>query len=374
MKRVCYIFPVSHHYRKPFHERLRVLLSEHEVDYRVYYCEPGEENLRKNDTVDIDWGCKVPLTVLPGGLRFQHALSEAWRHDLVIVQQENKLLLNYILNLAAMLGLKRTAYFGHGRNFQSRQPDGLDERWKRFWATKISWWFGYTDETRRHVESLGFPPERITVFNNSVDTSALRQQVAAISPDRLAQLREELGIKTSHVGVFVGGIYPDKRMSFLVEAADLMRARIPDFEMIVVGGGSDLPVIEKLAKSRPWIHVTGPRFGEDKVALMMLGQVFLMPGLMGLAILDAGVVGLPIATTAYPWHSPEIAYLAPGENGVMVENWESAADYAAAVVGILADPARQQAMSEAARRMADHYSIEAMAANFASGVLKALSS
>jgi glycosyltransferase involved in cell wall biosynthesis len=373
MKRVCYVFPVSHHYRRPFHEKLRELLAGHDVDYRVFYCAPGEENLRKNDTVDIPWGFQVPLTRWHG-LEYQHALKVVRDYDLVVVQQENKLVLNYILNIASVLGLRKVAYFGHGRNFQSHKPDGMPERFKRFWATKVNWWFGYTDETRRHIETLGFPPEKITVFNNSVDTSELRRIVNSVTDERLESLRAELGLTGRHVGVFVGGVYPDKRMPFLVEAADRIRARLPDFELLVVGGGSDLPVISQLAESRPWIRVLGPRFGEEKVALMMVGHVFMMPGLMGLAILDAGAAGLPIATTAFPWHSPEIAYLEPGHNGLMVADWESPEAYGAAVADLLADPARRRAMGGAARDMATRFSIEAMAGNFAEGVLKALAS
>ena len=371
MRRVAYVFPVSHHYRRPFHENLRRILATSDIDYRVVYCEPGEENRRKNDTVDIPWGFKVPLTRWHG-LEYQHALKAVRGYDLVIVQQENKLALNYILNLASILGLRKLAYFGHGRNFQSRNPGGPGERWKRFWATRVNWWFGYTEETRRHVESLGFPPERITVFNNAVDTSVLREQAAGVTPERLTALRTKFGISGPHVGVFVGGIYPDKRMPFLVDAAEKIRSRIPDFELLVVGGGADLPVIQQLAETRPWIRVLGPRFGEEKVALMMLGHVFMMPGLMGLAILDAGVVGLPIATTAFPWHSPEIAYLEPGHNGVMVADWENPDAYGDAVADLLADPVRRHAMSDAARAMANRFSIEAMAENFAAGVLKAL--
>jgi glycosyltransferase involved in cell wall biosynthesis len=371
MKSVCFIYPPSYHYRAPFHENLRKVLLEHDVKYTVFYSDLGEKDRFKNDTVEIEWGRKVPLTRIRGG-EYQHALREALRYDLIIVQQENKLLINYILNIASIFGLKKIAFFGHGRNFQSRNPDGFSEWFKRFWVGRVDWWFGYTNETRRHVEKLGFPADRITVFNNSVDTSKLCKQIAEVTPSRLATLRTELGLSGFHVGVFVGGIYPDKRMDFLAVAADHVRSRIPDFEMIVVGGGLDLPVITKLAESRLWLHVTGPRFGQDKVELMMLGHVFLMPGLIGLAILDAGAAGLPVATTAFPWHSPEIAYLEPGRNGIMVRDWENPEAYGNAVADLLLDPERLLAMSVAARDMASHFSIENMAANFAKGVLEAL--
>ena len=54
---------------------------------------------------------------------------------------------------------------------------------------------------------------------------------------------------------------------------------------------------------------------------MRMSKLFLMPGLLGLAVLDAEVMGLPVVTTRYPWHSPEIAYLRDGETGVIVDAW-----------------------------------------------------
>ncbi len=371
MKKACFIYPPSYHYRAPFHERLRSILKEHGVEYTVFYSDLGARNRFKNDTVDIEWGKKVPLTRI-ASCEYQHALKESQKFDLIIIQQENKLLVNYIIYVLSRLTRKKIAYFGHGRNFQSRNPAGKGERFKRFWATKVDWWFGYTDETRSHIESLGFPSERITVFNNAVDTSEVRRMVDAVTPTRLDALRRELGLVGKHVGVFVGGIYPDKRVTFLVTAADRIRERIPDFEMLVIGGGSDLPVIMDLAKSRPWIHVLGPRFGTEKIELMMLGHLFLMPGLVGLAILDAGTAGLPMATTRFPWHSPEIAYIEPEVNGIVVDDWRNPDAYADAVCNVLANPARLAAMRDEAIKLGECYTIEAMATRFAAGVLKAL--
>jgi len=372
MPRVCYIYHLAYHYRKPFNQKLRQKLEEMGIEYDVIYSDPYGDDKKRDDTVEYSWGHKTKLTQLPFGVKYQHALSLAKNYDLVIVQQENKMAILYLVIIMSKLGFFKSAYFGHGRNFQARNPNSLGERWKRFWATKVDWWFAYTDETRRHVEALNFPAERITVFNNSVDTSELTDQIKQVGPERLDELRSELGLVGKHVGVFVGSLYPDKRLEFLVEAGDVIRAQVTDFEMLFIGGGQDLPIIKKLAASRPWIHVLGPRFGLAKVELLLLGQVFLMPGLVGLAILDAGAARLPIATTRFPWHSPEIAYLNPGKNGLMIDEWECPIAYGNAVAGLILDPSRLNAMSEAAEAASRQFSIEAMVEKFAQGVRRAL--
>lgn len=372
-KTVSYIFPVSHHYRYPFHIALKEKLAAAGVEYIVVYSSPYGENIEKNDTVDIPWGVKVQSSVFLGGkLVLQWGLLQALRSDLIIVQQENRQLLNYACQLVAMLGLKKVAFFGHGRNFQSRRPNAFSQKWKRFWATKVTWWFGYTEETRRHITQLGFPENRVTVFNNSIDTKTMERQVAAISVDELDETRRAYHINTTNVGVYIGGLYSEKRLDFLVGAAQVIRRNVPDFELIVIGGGPDAIIVETAAAENPWIHYLGPKFGKEKAVLASLGKVFLMPGLVGLGVLDAFVYGTPLVTTAYPYHSPEIAYVADGVNGVIVDNPESVEDYASAVTKILIDESWRNSLVAGSRASLETYSVEEMARRFADGVLQAL--
>lgn len=367
--RATFVYPYSFHYRAPFHEHVRAKLSDCGIDYSVSYCEPFGENAKKLDTAEIEWGSKVRLSRIPRTkLLLQHSFQDIGDSDLLIVQQENSLLFNYILQLLPASRRPKVAFFGHGRNFQSRNPGGLSERWKRFWSTRCDWWFAYTEESKRHVASLGFPSERITVFNNAVDISAWRQQLERVTPDRLTERRRELGLKGGNVGVFVGGLYADKRLDFLIDAAVRIRAEIPDFELVIVGGGPAEAELQRLAAPHPWVRLTGPRFGADKAELMSLGKLFLMPGLVGLAILDAGAAGLPMVTTDFPYHSPEIAYLEDGVTGLMVKDWRNEKAYADAVVELLQSNERRDAMAEAAREAAAGYTIEAMAERFAEGV------
>lgn len=372
MTRVSYIFPTAHHYRMPFHQRLRELLAARNIDYRVVYCDPGKDNRAKGDTLDIPWGVKVGRTRLPGGIVYQHALSQAARSDLVIVQQESRLALNYLLQVASLAGLKKVAFFGHGRNFQSRSPRGPAERFKRFWATKVDWWFAYTDETRDHVASLGFPSVRATVFNNAVDTAMLRAELDKVTPGRLAARRRAFGLRGRSVGLFVGALYADKRLDFLIASAIRMRRQVPDFELVIVGAGPAEAELRARTAGLAWVKVTGAQFGQAKAEIMRLADLFLMPGLVGLAVLDAGVAGLPVVTTAFPYHSPEIAYLVDGETGLIVPEWESEQAYADAIAGLLGNRPRLERMSRSAREIASSYTVEAMAERFAEGVTQCL--
>jgi len=371
--RVVLVVSILTHYRVRFHELVRERLATHNIRYDLIFGTPLPHEAAKGDTAVIPWGTALPSRPLRN-LLWQPALRLLRGAQLVIVTQENRLLLNYLLQIGRLLPFRsrRVAFFGHGRNFQARNPNSRAERWKRYWATRVDWWFAYTEETRRHVEALGFPAERITVFNNAIDTAGVRADAVAVTPERLAERRAELGLGNGPIAIFVGGLYEDKRLTFLVAAADCIHERVPDFTLLIAGGGVERPLLDKLATDRPWLKILGPRFGADKVELMRLASLFLMPGLLGLAVLDAAAAGLPTVTTNFPWHSPEIAYVEDGVNGLVVHDWQNPDVYADAVATLLSSPEKLATITAGARALSESYSIEAMAERFADGIRAAM--
>lgn len=372
--KVVQITRVLTHYRIPFHELVRENLAKSGVTYELVYGQPSETEATRGGFADLAWGKRVNNTYL--GLRgrnvvYQPVYREGFDSDLVILGQENSLLINYPLQLLRP-GHGMLALWGHGKNYQAREGGGLAERWKQIWATNCDWWFAYTDQAGNTVGDLGFPRDRITVFNNAVDTGNVRSRVRAMTPERVAALKAEHQIQGDNVGIFVGGLYSDKRLDFLVEAADAVRRAIPDFHLVIVGDGPDRDLVEALTRDRSWIHFLGARFGDEKTDLMGMSNLFLMPGLVGLGILDSAAVGLPVVTTDYPYHSPEIAYLKSGENGLIVSPWQDVGRYAAAIVGVLKNRREMASLSAGASAAAERYTIEKMAALFSSGVLGAL--
>lgn len=373
--RVVLVVSILTHYRVRFHSLVRDKLATQNIDYDLIIGTPLPHEVAKGDTATLPWATTIPSKAFYR-LLWQPVLPIIPKASLIIVTQENRLLLNYILQLKRYLPFFkcRVAFFGHGRNFQARNRNSFAERWKRLWATRVDWWFGYSEETRRHIVSLGFPGERVTVFNNAVDTDDLVSLASKVTIQKLTNRRRELGIVGQNVCIYVGGIYPDKRLEFLLETAIQVRASIHDFELIIVGGGVDLERLRVLAKPLKWVKVVGPRFGADKVELMSLAKLFLLPGAVGLAVLDAGVMGLPFITTDYPWHGPEISYLKPGVNGEIVSPWQSAESYATMVIDIINSDECVKRMSEASRSLVRDYSVERMADRFVSGIVMALKS
>lgn len=356
------------HYRVPFFERLRDELATRGCELQLAYGEATAEEARKQDEGHIDWAVRLPTRYLAGGrVCWQPYGALLRRADVAVVTQENKL----VYNLVAQFGQRRArvALWGHGANLQGR-TGSLRERFKRRIARHADWWFGYTRHSLPIIQSTGFPAERITILDNAVDTRQLAAWRDSITAEEVKAQRRLLGLQGRHVGIYVGSLYREKRLDFLFEAADRIRQRVPDFELVIVGGGPLADEVQRDCARRPWACHVGPRTGRDKALLMSLAQVQLNPGLVGLGVLDSFVMGVPLITTDCRLHSPEIAYLDSGVNGLITA--DRLDEYVAATCQLLSDPDRLATMSRACLQSAGRYTVENMACNFADGVVECL--
>ena len=372
--KVIYAFPTSHRFRAPFHDLLKTELDRKGIDYDYIYA-ASDDNLGKNDTIQIPWATSTPLKTLSffGKRVFLHRLGpKARQADLLILQQQNNLIANFWYLMTQKLRRQRVAFFGHGKNFQATSSDSISERFKRFWATRVHWWFTYTNGCKCLIADYGFSNDRITVFNNSVDLTKISTEISEVSEERITELRSEYFNGSENVAVYVGGLYKEKRVPFLIDTAIELRRRIPDFHFVVMGSGPEAPLIEAAAKDHPWIHYFGAKFGLEKTELVLTAKVWLMPGLVGLAVLDSFAYKTPMVTTVQTYHSPEIEYLQNGVNGVILEQSNDVDAYAQAVEHILLDEAYRHRLIEGAEEAVRTYSIEKMAKLFADGVEMAL--
>lgn len=357
-------------YRVPFFEKLHALLLRDGIEVKVAYSDPPEVDRAKGDNVDLppDIGIKVPGYWLFGDQFFYQGLMlPALEADLVVAEQANKHLHEFILLLLRLLRVKRIAFWGLGRNTQPNHS-WLSERLRPWIARRASWWFTYTKGTASWLVANGLAPEKITVMQNSTDTRTLTMQIARIPDERLEEVRRRLEIEAgSHVGIYCGILTADKGIALLLEAVQLVRKRIPNFHLLVLGGGPECTKVEVATQQASWIHYLGPKFGEEKALLLKISDCFLLPGRVGLAILDSFAAGLPLITTHVPFHGPEVEYLEDGVNGKMASN--SVEAYAGSVVEVLSDVALLDHLKSGAHRSAERYSIEAMVENCRRGVL-----
>jgi glycosyltransferase involved in cell wall biosynthesis len=373
--KVTIIQRILPHYRVDLFSRLDSLLCARGVDLEVIYGQHREGAVPKTVDVSERWAKKINnryFDVCGHELVWQPVRGNARKSDLVIIEQASRLMVNYRLLMDRQAGSSTlVAFWGHGTNFQARTSHALSERLKKKLATWVDWWFAYTDRSKSLVLGAGFAEARITVVQNAIDTKGLGESLQSLSTVDLERARAKLGLSGQTVGIFCGGMYREKQLDFLIEACARIRSRIPDFEMLFVGEGPDQSIVETACAEHRWMHYVGPAIGSDVVVFFALSQALLMPGLVGLVILDSFATGRPIFTTDIPIHSPEIAYLNPGINGCMTQYAVEA--YVDCVCDYFIHPEKMAVLVRGCNQSARQYTLEKMAENLAEGVLKCLS-
>ena len=373
-RRVLVAYKYVPQYRRAFFERLRARLTRDRVDLDLIYGDTVGDEVTKADAVRLDWAIHVPNRYFDLGKRpavYQPIARTALSYDLVIIEQANRLLVNPVLLAMNKCRLTRVAYWGHGKDFQG-EDHTLARAVKRALVCHACWWFAYNELSAAVVRDAGFPGERITSVMNTIDNEVLAAHLREISPSEVEQQRGKLGLRGQNVCVFVGGMYDKKRLGYLLTACTIVQQAIPDFEILFMGSGPDRPLVHEFAARHRWAIVCGPTFGREKALNLKLAKLLLMPGLVGLAIVDAFVSEVPIVTTGVSYHSPEIDYLRDGVNGVIISEPDNVTRYSNEIIALLNDERRLSDLRCGCREAAKVYTIDSMVSRFADGIHRAL--
>jgi len=163
------------------------------------------------------------------------------------------------------------------------------------------------------------------------------------APDRVAAVRERLGLAGKRVVLYVGKLSPGKGSADLVAAARRVVASVPDVCVVFVGEG-------ELSGHEPFIRHLGPLSNADVLALYPLADVVAVPSVipdaLSRVILEAMSAGRPVVATRVGG-TPELVL--HGKTGLLVER-NDPEGLARALLSLLGDGALGSALGAAGRR------------------------
>ena len=215
----------------------------------------------------------------------------------------------------------------------------------------------YSSRAAREYAAMGYPEDRISVAFNST-----RHRPPSPPPARPPTYEGR-----PHVA-FVGQVSAPKRLDLLLRACAALPPQLsPD--LVVVGDGPARADAERLAASvHPRTRFLGDLRGEALSEALRQVDLFVLPGLGGLAIQEAMAHALPVIVaegdgTQFDLVHPENGWhVRPGDLQHLIETMHEA----------LADPAKLRRMGEASFRVVhDRINVEAMVETFVS-VLRSL--
>lgn len=364
---VIIVQPYIPTYRVAFFEQLIEALAGHGVDCKIAASAPDAAQRRRGDAETPDWIIPVKQrritlfgrTIVMGGAR------QAWKDaDAVIVGLVGSSLDTYGALLDGITSKMRVGVWGHVKSYvNSGHPLDLAlEKWQLRQADHV---FAYTPGGSEYARQAGVEPFRITTVMNAIDTRTLADTASSVTEAEAQAFATKHGVVPSRTLAFIGGLDSSKRIDFLADALDALWIDDPTIKILVGGLGNESHLLDKAA-SRGQVIMLGYVNALEQALIARNSVALLMPGRIGLVAVDALVLGLPVITTAWPFHAPEHEYLVEGQT--RISSADDVPSFVAAVLRFLSDPSEARLIT----RLSPYPTLEKMVANFAAGVLTML--
>lgn len=208
----------------------------------------------------------------------------------------------------------------------------------------------YSSFGARYYRELGVGSERIFVAVNVVDTEKRLQEVRSYYANSFRAHRESFRVFS------IGAIEPNKRLDKLIRAIKFLITQGYEVELHVVGDGSWKNRMQELCVDlgiSQFVYFYGEKKGPiADIACEM--DVFVMPGLGGLAISDMLCHGLPVICGVGDGCEMD---LIDGRNGVILETMTEES-IAAKLEEFILSPEQVEAMKHHAEKTIRKFNIQ----------------
>ncbi len=174
--------------------------------------------------------------------------------------------------------------WGLGSLMLAKGAEGLRHYGRKRFYGKFDGMIAYSTIAKEQYAGYGVPPERIFIVHNA--TTPRPTQPAPIRPDTFTERPRIL---------FVGRLYEGKRLELLFEALSQMpKETRPVLEVVGTGPGTEEIKQQAEATLPGEVIFSGGLYGEDLAEAFKRADLFVLPGLGGLAIQEAMSWALPV--------------------------------------------------------------------------------
>lgn len=350
-----------------------------ELDRHRFFVRVLTRTAPHGDDFVVATGGKKGLFPALAGWRAWSLLRQG-NFDLVHVHESDGILVVLALRFLRWFGLKArlvsTLQVSYRRERQAVRPirdrgrivsrPTFDERFFAFVRAPIHALFG---RLTARLSDVVVAPSRVTAAELEVDYGARAVKVIANGVS-FADLEQAARLEKPDPGrpdhgrpptvLYVGRLRTRKAVAVLLEAMVLVRRRLPEARLIVVGGGEQLPALRRQVVDLDLgaaVELRGALPRSATVECYASADVYCLPSTyegFPLAILEAMAAALPIVSTVVSG-IPEAVI--DRETGLLVPP-EDAESLAEALHALLADPQRAQALGrEGQRLLAERFGI-----------------
>jgi glycosyltransferase involved in cell wall biosynthesis len=250
-------------------------------------------------------------------------------YDAVVLGHEVKFLSNLVLFALCKLSGTPVLWWGHGfskeemRSLRIPLLSKAVEAFKYQLARSADRYLVYSEGGRERLQQAGMPGEKIAVVRNTIDLEAecrLHSRFKQVDP---LEIRQKFGLAhDSWILLCISRLYKEKRIEELLELVRrINQQQLCDkpVEAVIIGDGPEFDSLRTMGQSIPGVHFTGAIYDQGLVAqYLRIATAMVIPGKVGLAVNHAFAHGVPVITRCHHLHAPEVEYIEPDQNGLVV--------------------------------------------------------
>lgn len=316
MIKVAVLYRVIQHWRAPMFKRIADI---EDVDLTVYYG-ADFEGTKVVSGKNFDFNAKrlrtIKITKKAGSSSgrmmpfcpFLFARLIIDRPDVVISEGASNFANAIQGYVYAKLFRKKFIWWGLGRLrdkfYEKSRKNDFINRIERKCDAQLC----YSSYAKEYYQHIGIPDEKIFVAVNVVDTDKIAARVLSESFKAAKNEGHPFSV------LFVGALEPTKKVDMLIRAYGRFVKTHPDSKLEIVGKGSAMEDLKKLVEEEQVENVTfHGQVIEGLELYYAKADVFVLPGLGGLAISEAMAYGLPVIASV--GDGCEVDLIVNGENG-----------------------------------------------------------
>lgn len=276
-----------------------------------------------------------------------------YRPDVVIAQGSPYEVTAWILTVVGRIFRIPVLLWTHGL-----QGDESGLKWLiRSWLFRLSrGLLLYGDHAKQLLISKGIAADRLHVIYNSLDDCEQAAVSKQITPGDCEAFRRSLGIGAQERLIcFTGRLQPVKRLPWFLRALHLVVQQGRNVHLVLVGDGSERPVLESLAQElelTKLVHFLGASYDESRLGLVLsASDLAVVPSGAGLSVMHALGYGTPVLLhDRVEEHFPEWEAVKEGETGWFYR-YNDLSDCTEKIVEALFPISQKPLMAEACRSM-----------------------
>lgn len=293
--------------------------------------------------------------------------------DIILIEGGSNIFNNVLVYGYAKLFRKPIVWWTLGK-LPGRKFSGLGKLYRRVVETmeiSATALLGYSSVALNYFTEKNYPEEKCFRAVNCVDTEKVFADIER-TKDQVPILRTELGLDGKQNILFVGAITDEKNIQRLIYAFAKVKDTFMNAHLLIVGDGPDRRRLERIVNDLNMIDnvtFTGQVIG-DVAAYFELGDIFVLPGLGGLAISEAMAHGLPVICSG--GDGCEVDFIQNGRTGFRLEGRsenELIDEFAIKIMILLEDNNMLVQMGENAKQIVlDRYNVHTYTENIVASI------